>query len=452
MSMLAEPRRKKAWILNPRKSQWAEDDSKFGQKMLEQMGWSKGKGLGKEMAGITEHIRPSVQNDSRGLGYEGRTDDWVAHLDDFNDLLANLQQEQETGGDSKAKSSVKSLEERSKKSRARVHYHKFTRGKDLSRYSSQDLASILGGRSEGGAASQPVTPVSSRPPSPPPHADSEPVSEAETEPAPAPAPELDKSSGYTTINTGLSVKDYLAAKMMKMKMLKAKHEQEQTSWNVFDENSVKETAEEPSIEPKETHESVEKEATKSKKKKKKRPASSTEEASPMPEEENVSEEPRKKKRKHASNVEETVEPTQEETGTATEERKKKKKRKNADVNAEESAESTADQSPEMSSAAAPSEEDSPAGGGIEQTTDETTEAPKKKKKKRKNIDADPAERAQSAADQSDELSSAAAPPAEGTPPAAAASEQAPSDGTSEAPSKKKKKRKKNRSKETESTD
>ena len=57
-----------------------------------------------------------------GLGYEGLTDDWVAHLDDFNDLLANLQQEQETGGDSKAKSSVKSLEERSKKSRARVQY------------------------------------------------------------------------------------------------------------------------------------------------------------------------------------------------------------------------------------------------------------------------------------------------------------------------------------------
>lgn len=36
-------RKKQKWSVDPRNSTWSNDDTKFGQKMLERMGWSKGK-------------------------------------------------------------------------------------------------------------------------------------------------------------------------------------------------------------------------------------------------------------------------------------------------------------------------------------------------------------------------------------------------------------------------
>lgn len=42
------------------------DANKFGQKMLEKMGWQQGKGLGANENGITENIKVSYKNDSQG--------------------------------------------------------------------------------------------------------------------------------------------------------------------------------------------------------------------------------------------------------------------------------------------------------------------------------------------------------------------------------------------------
>ncbi|OAD56748.1 PIN2/TERF1-interacting telomerase inhibitor 1 [Eufriesea mexicana] len=150
MFMLAEPRQKQKWSLNPRGKQWTEDSSKFGQRMLEKMGWTSGKGLGANEQGITEHVRVSLKNDMAGIGFkkDKLNEAWTEHQDNFNDILQKLQQDETLNivhtDESKGALSGKSLELKSKESRVRVHYKKFTRGKDVNKYSSKDLANIFG--------------------------------------------------------------------------------------------------------------------------------------------------------------------------------------------------------------------------------------------------------------------------------------------------------------------
>ncbi|CAG9793345.1 unnamed protein product [Diatraea saccharalis] len=145
MAMLAGPRRKQKVInLRAKNNAWSNDSNKFGQRMLEKMGWSSGKGLGAKENGIVEHVVARYKNDEKGLGFEDKNDQWTKHEDDFNALLSNLSKDK--GDDEKLHSGV-SLEHKSKKSKARVHYHKFTRGKDLTRYSEKDLANIFGKKS-----------------------------------------------------------------------------------------------------------------------------------------------------------------------------------------------------------------------------------------------------------------------------------------------------------------
>lgn len=166
MSMLAERRRKQKWALDPRNTRWSNDDSKFGQRMLEKMGWSKGKGLGAQEQGATEHIKVQVKNNNLGLGATiNNEDNWIAHQDDFNQLLAELNtcHGPETPDSSDKEKKSFSLEEKSKVSKNRVHYKKFTKGKDLSSRSRTDLDCVFGKRQskktpEDDSSSSPATP------------------------------------------------------------------------------------------------------------------------------------------------------------------------------------------------------------------------------------------------------------------------------------------------------
>jgi len=196
------------------------DENRFGTKMLEKMGWTKGNGLGAKQDGEKDFVRIRFKNDAEGLGFEARDDQWTTHEEGFNGLLKSLNgEENEANGKEsepeeearpmgfgfkaeepeepskkklKENTSGMSLEERSKQSRARVHYKKFTRGKDLSQYSEKDLANIFGKKATDDIdAPAPVV-----------------VEEPKEEKI------VDANfAGVQTVSTGLSVSDYFKHKM-----------------------------------------------------------------------------------------------------------------------------------------------------------------------------------------------------------------------------------------------
>lgn len=116
------------------------------------MGWKKGNGLGRNQQGSSDFIQVRYKNNSNGLGFDGLKDNqWTETEANFDSLLKNLNSQSNSNSNSSdevdLKKPAKSLEEMSKKSRARVHYKKFTRGKDVFKYSEKDLANILGKKS-----------------------------------------------------------------------------------------------------------------------------------------------------------------------------------------------------------------------------------------------------------------------------------------------------------------
>ncbi|KAJ8048927.1 PIN2/TERF1-interacting telomerase inhibitor 1 [Holothuria leucospilota] len=168
---------------------------------MKQMGWSNGKGLGLKEDGKTEHIKVSLKNDNRGLGCNQNVEDnWISHQDDFNDLLSNLHQEhsQETSTKNNP-DSLSSIEEKSQKAKRRVHYKRFTRGKDLANRSVNDMNCILGRRSASGSNT--------------PQSISAPSSDHENE------EERMVSHGVKTIVNSVTMQEYFAQKMARMKEL-----------------------------------------------------------------------------------------------------------------------------------------------------------------------------------------------------------------------------------------
>lgn len=207
------------------------------------MGWKKGSGLGAKEDGSKDFIRIRYKNDALGLGFEHRDDQWTQHEQNFSGLLKTLNNEdnnddsndkpEENGNESeeetprvgfgfaptpaanevkkpveklKEKISGISLEERSKQSRARVHYKKFTKGKDLAQYSEKDLANIFGKKAvdEQQAANDFYQQLNNN-------------FEKKQEETKESDKEEETSNGTYIINTGVSVNDYFKSKMEALK-------------------------------------------------------------------------------------------------------------------------------------------------------------------------------------------------------------------------------------------
>ncbi|KAH8280472.1 hypothetical protein KR018_007932 [Drosophila ironensis] len=410
MAMLAEPRRRKRYNLCPRGKALYEgklsksnkssniflntsfdyfaDDNRFGTKMLEKMGWEKGQGLGARKDGDLEFVRVRFKNDAEGLGYEARDDQWTVHEEGFNGLLKTLNggdpdedEKKKNASDSeeearpmgfgfkapepeeapskkklKEKISGVSLEEKSKQSRARVHYKKFTRGKDLSQYSEKDLANIFG-KKEVSAIETPAVAVE------------EPQPEKEVNP---------NFGGVQTVSTGLSVSDYFKQKMEAMKSRLKSGSNPSNNDEQLPNDAVEEVEEEP---------------VKKKKKKKDREV----EEKPTEEEPNEQPAPKQKKKKKSKRPSED-EPAETEAQTqAAEEtnppkRKKKKENKEKDIipETEEVTEEPAPKKKDKKNKGVGDAEVALTDVNLEEASALTEETSKKKKKKsKKQADEEP---------------------------------------------------------------
>lgn len=78
---------------NTQNKAWADDTSKFGFRMLEKMGWSAGKGLGRTLEGITSHVVIKKRSENLGLGCSLKQREvigWSNTSQGFADILADL--------------------------------------------------------------------------------------------------------------------------------------------------------------------------------------------------------------------------------------------------------------------------------------------------------------------------------------------------------------------------
>ncbi|CAG9540047.1 unnamed protein product [Cercopithifilaria johnstoni] len=172
--------------MNSQNFAWQNDDSKFGKKMLEKMGWTPGCGLGKYEQGIVENLQPKANISTRGLGCTERSDEvLIAHHDSFAAILADLNKKKE-------KSKIKQIEKSLNKVQSKIILNEHRKDKCFPGMSEKDKCAIFGKRSEKRTVDKNTE---------------ENMQKDEVKP--------ESSSGNITVNK-LSINDYFSKKMQKL--------------------------------------------------------------------------------------------------------------------------------------------------------------------------------------------------------------------------------------------
>ncbi|KAI5655415.1 hypothetical protein M9H77_32602 [Catharanthus roseus] len=124
-------------------------------RLMKQMGWEEGEGLGKEKQGIKGYIRVKNKQDTTGIGTE-KPNNWAFDTTQFDNILKKLkvqasdinketaaEEEDDAQGDAVSKSSPGEKDTIAKVTRPQGRYKRRERGKLVHSYSSKDLEGIL---------------------------------------------------------------------------------------------------------------------------------------------------------------------------------------------------------------------------------------------------------------------------------------------------------------------
>ncbi|XP_078438268.1 D111/G-patch domain-containing protein [Wolffia australiana] len=121
-------------------------------RLMKQMGWEEGQGLGKDKQGIKGHIRVKNKQDTTGVGLEQASKNWAFDTTQFDDILKRLKVHtgQLDDGDINKSDPVEDSPDDTPKvdvtvkpTRPQGRYKKRERGKSVNTYSEKDLQGIL---------------------------------------------------------------------------------------------------------------------------------------------------------------------------------------------------------------------------------------------------------------------------------------------------------------------
>ncbi|KAL5209032.1 hypothetical protein ABZP36_004655 [Zizania latifolia] len=123
-------------------------------RLMKQMGWEEGEGLGKDKQGIKGHVRVKNKQDTLGVGVDSSHNKWVYDTTQFDNILKKLKVQSATpvikevedvsnSPDSTHKKAKLTSDEVIKVTQPQGRYKKRERGKSVSSYSAKDLEGIL---------------------------------------------------------------------------------------------------------------------------------------------------------------------------------------------------------------------------------------------------------------------------------------------------------------------